>query len=56
MQNEDARMQKREIYDVGFIDSYIVNEIMLQSDRKDVAHDLYTFFIEQNLKREILFT
>jgi hypothetical protein len=47
--------KNREIYDVGFVDPYIVNEIMLQNHPKDVEHDMYTFFTEQSLKREILF-
>jgi hypothetical protein len=56
MQNEDARMQKRGIYDVGFVDQYIINEIMLQRFPQDVEHDLYTFFTKQSLKREIVFS
>jgi hypothetical protein len=47
--------KEKGIYDVGFVDPYIVNEKMLQQHPKDVEHDLFTFFIEQNLKREILF-
>jgi hypothetical protein len=47
--------KKKGIYDVGFIDPYIVNENMLQNHPKDVEHDLFTFFTEQSLKREILF-
>jgi hypothetical protein len=31
------------IFDIGFIDSYIVNEKMLQGHPKDVEHDLFTF-------------
>jgi hypothetical protein len=37
----------KEIYDVGFVDPYIVNE-----NPKDVEHDLFTFFTEQSLKKE----
>jgi hypothetical protein len=47
--------KNRGIYDVGFVDPYIVNEIMLENHPKDVEHDLYTFFTKQSLKMEILF-
>jgi hypothetical protein len=43
------------IYDIGFVDPYIINEKMLQGHPKDVEHDLLTYFTEQSLKREILF-
>jgi hypothetical protein len=43
------------MFDVGFIDPYIVNEITLQHHPKDVENDLYTFCTEQNLRSEILF-
>jgi hypothetical protein len=43
------------IYDVGFIDPYIVNEKMLKGHPKDVENDLFRFFAKQSLKREILF-
>jgi len=43
------------IFDVGFIDPYIVNEYTLHNHPKDVERDLYTFLIEHNLKSEILF-
>jgi hypothetical protein len=47
--------KNRGTYDVGFVNPYIVNEIMLQRHPQDVEHDLYTFFTEQSLKREIIF-
>ena len=47
--------KSKRIFDVGFIDPYIVNEYMLQNHPKDVEHDLYTFLIKHNLKNEILF-
>jgi hypothetical protein len=43
------------IFDVGFVDPYIVNKKMLQAHPKDVENDLFTFFTKQSLKREILF-
>jgi hypothetical protein len=43
------------MYDVGFIDPYIVNEIVLQRHPKDVENDIYTFLTEQNLRSDILF-
>jgi hypothetical protein len=46
---------RKGIYDVGFVDPYIVNEKVLQDHPKDVEHDLFTFFTEQSLKRKILF-
>jgi hypothetical protein len=46
---------KKGIYDVGFIDPYIVNEKMLQAHPKDVEHDMFTFSTEQSLRREILY-
>jgi hypothetical protein len=47
--------KNKAIYDVGFADPYIINEIMLRRHPEDVEHDMYTFFTEQSLKREILF-
>jgi hypothetical protein len=47
--------KQKGIYDVGFIDPYIVNEKMLQGHPKDVENDLFRFFAKQSLKREILF-
>jgi hypothetical protein len=47
--------KQRGMFDIGFINPYIVNEIMLQCHSKDVENDMYTFLTEQNLKSEILF-
>jgi hypothetical protein len=47
--------KRRGMYDVGFIDPYIVNEIMLQRHPKDVEHDLYAFLTKQNLRSDSLF-
>jgi hypothetical protein len=49
------KCKKKGIYDVGFVDPYIVNEKMFQDHPKDVEHDLYIFLTEQSLEREILF-
>ena len=43
------------IYDVGFIDPYIINEHTLHHHPNDVEHDLYTFLINHNICNEILF-
>ena len=40
---------------VGFIDPYIVNEVMLHDYPVDVEGDLFTFLSKHSLKREILF-
>jgi hypothetical protein len=53
---EKLECKNKGIYDVGFVGPYIVNEIILQRHPQDVEHDLYTFFAEQSLKREILFS
>jgi hypothetical protein len=47
--------KQKGIYDVGFIDPYIVNEKTLQGHPKDVENDLFILFTKQSLKREILF-
>jgi hypothetical protein len=47
--------KQKGIYDVGFIDSYIINERMLQDHPRDVENDLFRFFVKQCLKRELLF-
>jgi hypothetical protein len=47
--------KQRGMFDVGFIDPYIVNEMTLQHYPKDVENDIYTFLIEQNLRSDILF-
>jgi hypothetical protein len=47
--------KQKAIYDVGFIDPYIINERMLQHHPRDVENDLFRFFSRQSLKREILF-
>ena len=47
--------KRNRIYDVGFIDPYIVNEYTLHNHPKDVEHDLYTFLVEHNFCKEILF-
>ena len=47
--------KRNSIFDVGFIDPFIVHEHTLHNHSKDVEDDLYRFLIEQNFKREILF-
>ena len=43
------------VYEVGFVDPYIVNEYTLHNHPRDVEHDLTTFLIKQNFCTEILF-
>ena len=40
---------------VGFIDPYIINELMLHRYPVDVEGDLFTLLTKHSLKREILF-
>jgi hypothetical protein len=49
------KCKRRGMFEVGFIDLYIVNEITLQNHPKDVENDLSIFLNEQNLRNEILF-
>jgi hypothetical protein len=47
---------KREgIYDIGFVDPYIINEKMIQDHPKDSEDNLLRFLKAQNTKTEILF-
>ena len=47
--------KRNNIYDVGFIDPYIINEHTLHKHPKDVEHDPYTFLVENNFCKKILF-
>ena len=47
--------KRNNVYDIGFIDTYIVNEHTLHKHPKDVEHDLYTFLFENHFCKEILF-
>jgi hypothetical protein len=47
--------KEKGIYDVGFVDPYIVNEKMLQQHPKDVEHDLFTFLSSKILKGKFYF-
>jgi hypothetical protein len=47
--------ERSRIFEVGFVDPYIVNSHTLQKQPKDVEHDLTTFLIKQNFCTEILF-
>ena len=55
MQNEDDGMQKNKVFEVGFVDPYIVNSHNLVNHPKDVEHDLTTFLTMQHFCTEILF-
>jgi len=47
---------KRErIYDIGFIDPYIVNFVTVRDHAKDTEANLLRFLIKQNSRTEILF-
>ena len=43
------------IYDIGFVDPYIINEIMIQNHAKDSEENLLRFMKELNTRTEILF-
>ena len=43
------------IYDIGFVDPYIINETMIQYHAKDTEDNLLRFMKAQNTKTEILF-
>jgi hypothetical protein len=47
--------KQRGMFDIGFIDPFIVNEMTLQHHLKDVENAIYTFLTEQNLRSDILF-
>jgi hypothetical protein len=47
--------KRTRIFEVGFIDPYIVNEKMLEIHPKDVENDLTTFLIKQGFCTDILF-
>ena len=47
--------KRKAIFDIGFIDPYIVNEVMLHNHPDDVEGDLFTFLTKHSLKREIIF-
>ena len=55
MQIEDRRMQKRQIYDIGFISPNTVNEWAVQNRVKDTEENLLKAFLRHQNKREILF-
>ena len=50
-----GKCRKKNILDVGFIDSHIINGYVLEKYPKDVEKDLYEFLTKQELKSEILF-
>ena len=47
--------KKRGIYDIGFIDPYIVNFITIQEHGKDTEANLLRFLKKQNSRTETLF-
>jgi hypothetical protein len=55
MQIEDSQMQRGRIYDIGFVDPYIVNEHSLHNHAKDTYNNLVWALRKQETKREILF-
>ena len=43
------------VYDIGFVDPYIINEIMIQNHAKDSEENLLRFMKKLNTRTEILF-
>jgi hypothetical protein len=47
--------KRKGIYDIGFIDPYIVNSYMVEKFPVDTEANLLRFLVEQNTNTEILF-
>ena len=47
--------KRSRLFEIGFVDPYIVNSYTLLNHPRDVEDDLTTFLIKQNFCTEILF-
>ena len=55
MQNEDSRIQQRQIYDIGFVDPYWVHQANLKTNPQDTEDNIVHALRFQETIREILF-
>jgi hypothetical protein len=55
MQIEDLQMQNGQIYDIGFVDPYIMNEHSRQHHAKYMENNLVWELRKHETKKEILF-
>ena len=55
MQIEDRRVQKNEIYDIGFINTNIIDEFLVKKDVKEAEDNLLRSLIKNQNKDTILF-
>ena len=47
--------KRDKVYNIGFVDPYIINEKMIEDHAKDTEDNLLRFLIKQNSRTEILF-
>ena len=55
MQIEDRRVQKQEIYDIGFINTNIIDEFLVKKHVKEAEDNLLKSLIKNQNKDTILF-
>ena len=55
MQIEDRRVQKNEIYDIGFINTNIIDEFLVKKHVKEAEDNLLRSLIKNQNKDTILF-
>ena len=55
MQIEDRRVQKNEIYDIGFINTNIIDEFLVKKDIKEAEDNVLQSLIKNQNKDLILF-
>ena len=56
MQIEDRRVQKNEIYDIGFINTNIIDVFLVEKDVKEAEDNLLRSLIKNQNKDTILFS
>ena len=55
MQIEDRRVQKNEIYDIGFINTNIIDAFLVEKDIKEAEDNVLQSLIKNQNKDTILF-